>query len=96
VRIFTYLFLLAIVLLGITFAILNSQVVSVNYYLGQQTFHLSLLMALTFAVGSLVGLLVGAWLLFKIKLTNYRLRQRIELAEKEIDNLRAIPLQDKH
>lgn len=78
-----------------TFATLNSESVTVNYYLDQSTLPLSLLLVLVFALGCLVGMVVGFWLLIKAKILNYRLRQRLQLAEKEIENLRAIPLQDK-
>lgn len=94
-RIFSYFFLLVIILFGITFASLNSESVTVSYYFGQSTLPLSLLLVLVFAFGCLIGMIVGFWLLIKAKLLNYRLRQRLHLAEKEIDNLRAIPLQDK-
>lgn len=94
-RILSYFFLLVIVLFGMTFATLNSESVTINYYLGQSTLPLSLLLVLVFAFGCLVGMVVGFWLLIKAKLINYRLRQRLHLTEKEIENLRAIPLQDK-
>ncbi len=94
-RIVSYFFLLVIVLFGMTFATLNSESVTINYYFGQCTLPLSLLLVLVFAFGCLIGLAVGFWLLLKAKLFNYRLRQKLNLAEKEIENLRAIPLQDK-
>lgn len=94
-RIVSYFFLLVIVLFGMTFATLNSESVTINYYLGQTSLPFSLLLVLVFAFGCLVGMIVGFWLLIKAKLLNYRLRQRLQLAEKEVDNLRAIPLQDK-
>lgn len=93
-RIVSYFFLLVIILFGMTFATLNSESVTINYYLGQSTLPLSLLLVLVFAFGCLIGMVVGFWLLIKAKLHNYRLRQKLSLAEKEIDNLRAIPLQD--
>jgi lipopolysaccharide assembly protein A len=95
VRIISYFFFLAIILFGMIFAILNYESVTINYYIGQSTLPLSLLLVLVFALGCLIGMLVGFWLLIKVKLINYRLRQRLSLAEKEIENLRAIPLQDK-
>ncbi len=94
-RIISYFFLLIIVIFGITFATLNSESVTINYYFGQATLALSLLLVLTFALGCLIGMIVGFWLLIKAKIITYRLRQRLTLAEKEIENLRAIPLQDK-
>ncbi|VVC75936.1 Lipopolysaccharide assembly protein A [Aquicella siphonis] len=94
-RILSYFFLLVIVLFGTTFAALNYESVTINYYLGQSTLPLSLLLVIVFALGCLIGMIVGFWMLIKSKISNYRLRQRLQMAEKEIDNLRAIPLQDK-
>lgn len=94
-RIVSYFFLLVIVLFGMTFAALNSESVTINYYFGQSTLPLSLLLVLVFAFGCLIGMIAGFWLLLKAKMNNHRLKQRLNLAEKEIDNLRAIPLQDK-
>lgn len=94
-RIISYFFLLIIVLFGMTFATLNSESVTINYYFGQSSLALSLLLVLVFASGCLIGMIVGFWLLLKSKMLNYRLRQRLNLAEKEIENLRAIPLQDQ-
>lgn len=95
VRIVSYFFLLIIVLFGMTFATLNSESVTINYYLGHSSLPLSLLLVLVFAGGCLLGIIVGIWLLVKSKVQNYHLRQRLNLAEKEISNLRSIPLQDK-
>ena len=94
-RIISYIFLFVIILFGIVFAALNSESVTINYYVGQSTLPLSLLLVLVFAFGCLIGMLVGFWLLIKSKISNHRLRHRLSLAEKEIENLRAIPLQDK-
>jgi len=94
-RFISYLFILIIVLFGVTFATLNSDSVTVNYYVDQYTIPLSLLLVAVFATGCLIGMLAGIGLLIRSKILNYRLNQRLNLAEKEIDNLRAIPLQDK-
>ena len=94
-RIISYFFFLVILVFGVTFAIMNSESVTINYYLGHNAMPLSLLLVIVFAMGCLIGMIVGFWLLIKAKLLNYRLRQRLSLAEKEIENLRAIPLQDK-
>ena len=95
-RIVTYLLLLIIILIGITFAVLNPSIVTVNYYIGQKKLALSLLLVSVFALGCFLGLLVGGWLALKVKIKNYRLKQKLKFAEKEVQNLRAIPLQDRH
>jgi putative membrane protein len=96
VRIFSFLVLFLIIILGVTFATLNSNVVAVNYYVGHKTMPLSLLLVSVFATGCVLGILVGLGVVIRLKVKNYRLRQRLKLAEKEVANLRAIPLQDKH
>lgn len=94
-RLISYIFILVIVIFGMTFATLNSDSVTINYYIDQSTMPLSLLLVAVFASGCLIGMLAGLGLLIRSKINNYRLTQRLHLAEKEIDNLRAIPLQDK-
>lgn len=95
-RIISYVFLLIIVLLGIAFATLNSETVAVNYFVGHRTMALSLLLVSVFVVGCILGILVTGWLLVKAKVRNHSLHKRLKLAEKEVENLRAIPLQDRH
>ena len=89
-RIVSCFFLVVIIFFGMTFATLNSESVPINYYVGHSTQPLSLLLVIVFAMGCLIGMIVGVWLLVKVKLRNYRLRQRLALAEKEIENLRLL------
>jgi putative membrane protein len=95
-RIISYFLLLVIIFLGISFAILNPGAVSINYYVGHRVLPCSLLLAITFVLGCLLGLLVGFWLVIKLKIKSYYLRQQLKVIEKEVENLRAIPLQDRH
>ncbi len=94
-RIISIFFIFAIMLFGVTFATLNSESVTINYYLDQSTLPLSTLLVIVFSLGCLLSFIVGLWFVLKSKITIYRLRNKLSLAEKEIDNLRAIPLQDK-
>ncbi len=94
-RIISYFFLLVIVLFGVTFAALNSDTVVIDYYLGKSSLPLSLLLVSSFASGCLIGMIAALGLLIRSKMKAHRLRQRLNVAEKEIENLRAIPLQDK-
>ena len=91
-RIFSYLILLIIMLFGLTFAALNSTPVVFNYYLGTKTLALSLLLVLAFGTGIFLGLLVSLFSLLKSKRDNLRLRARLKTSEKEVENLRSIPI----
>lgn len=93
-RIITYIILVIILLLGISFAVLNADPVAINYYIGKHSVPLSLLLVFSFAVGGIFGLAVGLFMYFKQKTRNFRLKSRIKLAEKELENLRTIPLKD--
>lgn len=93
-RVISYIVCLFIIILGITFACLNAEPVTINYYLGTDKQPLSLLLVLTFGIGALLGLLVGIVLCLKLKSENYRLSHRFKLAEKELANLRAMSLKE--
>lgn len=93
-RIISLILLILLVLLGITFAILNAEVVNIHYYFGRSQMPLSLLLVLTFSLGMLIGLLVSSVFYFRAKRELFRLKSRLRTTEKEIENLRAIPLQD--
>jgi uncharacterized membrane protein YciS (DUF1049 family) len=95
-RIITYIFILIIILLGVSFAVLNHNAVIFNYYFGESTLPLSFLLVLSFIIGCILSLLVISGIVLKLKLKLYRLQQHIKVIEKEVENLRAIPLQDRH
>ncbi len=93
-RIITYILLFLILILGITFACLNAEPVTINYYIGKHSLALSLLLVLVFAIGGILGLIIGSIMLLKQKTKNIHLQNRLKLAEKELANLRTIPLKD--
>jgi lipopolysaccharide assembly protein A len=95
-RSLTYILVLLIFLLGLTFACLNAESVSINYYIGAAQLPLSLLLALAFFLGGLLGLSAGLKRLLHLKRQHYRLQQRLKIVEKEIENLRVMPLKDTH
>ncbi|MFM2321943.1 MAG: hypothetical protein RLZZ225_96 [Pseudomonadota bacterium] len=95
-RIVTYLFLILLVVFALIFAGLNADLVSVNYYLGTKRLPLSLLIILSFILGGLLGLLTAFITYVKLKYVNRRLRHRLNLVEKELTNLRALPFKDQH
>jgi lipopolysaccharide assembly protein A len=91
-RIFSYVILLLLMLLGITFAALNSTPVVFNYYLGTKHIALSLLLVFALGVGIIIGIIFTLFSVLKLKHENRRLRAKIKVAEKEVENLRSIPI----
>ena len=95
-RIVSYVVMLAVVLLGLSFAILNAKPLVLHYYLGTAQLSLSLLLVLAIGVGVLLGLIGAMKPLLCLKTENIRLKHRIKHAEQEIENLRSIPIKDTH
>ena len=82
-RIISYIILLIIILAGITFAILNAELVTLNYYFGAGKISLSLLMVLCLGIGVLLGLLTALWPILRLKRKNYRLKSQLKQLEKD-------------
>ncbi len=91
-RLISYLILLLIVLIGLTFAALNSTSVSFNYYLGTKNIALSLLLVFAFGIGISLGLVVTVLTWFRGKRESSKLKSRLKNIEKEVENLRSIPI----
>ena len=79
---------------GITLGTQNDQLVSVNYLLAQGEYRLSSLLAVIFVAGFVVGWLVFSLVLLRLKLSNKGLQKKIERQQKELTELRALPLKD--
>jgi len=79
-RIISYIFLLLVLLLGLSFAALNADTVTVNYYLGKSTIPLSLLLVYTLGIGVFLGLFTVLIPLFKLKRENRALKNAIAKA----------------
>jgi putative membrane protein len=79
---------------ALSFAALNADPVSVNYYVGQLDVPLSLLLVSALAVGALFGSLVGVGRVLRVRREMARLRRETRATEEEVRNLRALPLRD--
>ena len=93
-RILMTIFYLLLILVGVSFAGLNATSVQINVYF--TTFHMpiSVLIVLTFGIGVFLGLALFLSRYWRLKTENRRIKTQLKLTEKEIRNLRAIPLQD--
>ncbi|ASQ45712.1 lipopolysaccharide assembly protein LapA domain-containing protein [Legionella clemsonensis] len=95
-RLFMMIFYLLLILLGVTFAALNASSVAVNLYFTKVTMPISVLMTIMLGIGLLLGFLLFLYRYWRLKVEHLRLKNQFKLTEKEIKNLRSIPLQDQH
>ena len=92
-----YLFIfLVLVIFGIVFAVLNAEPVKLNYYFGSKEVALSLILVLAMIAGAILGVIASASMIISNRRVVMKLRKSVELAEKEVTNLRAIPIRDNH
>ena len=85
-RIVSSVLLIIILLLGISFAIINADPVLVNYYVASGSIPLSLLLVYTLGIGVVLGFLtmLGSWL--TLKLENHSLKQTIKQTKHSLSN----------
>jgi putative membrane protein len=93
-RALSYGICILILLLGLSFACLNADPVTINYYIGQSKIPLSLLLVMAFCGGVFLGLSMAIIKWIKLKRQNAQLCYRVKIAEQELANLRVMPLKD--
>ena len=95
-RIISILFFILIAITGIAFAVLNADPVTLNYYLGTAETPLSLALVGALGLGALLGVTASTSVILKMKRENSKLRREIKNTDKEIMNLRNIPIKGSH
>ena len=87
---------LILLIIGILFAVLNAEPVTLHYYFGDKQLPLSLVIISSIIVGALLGIVASAVIILQLKRDNARLRKLSATSEKELKNLRTMPIKDDH
>jgi len=90
------LLILVVVLTGLTFHLRNEQLIAIDYYIGSNEFPVSLVVAGSLFIGAVLGVLSSLPIMIKLKRENARLNGQLKTSEKELNNLRVIPIKDSH
>jgi putative membrane protein len=94
-RLISYIVFLIILLIGVSFAALNAEPVSVNYYIGTDHIALSLLLVYVLGVGILLGVLALLFPLLRLKKENHSLKNTLkqhEPAQPAAEEIKTSPL----
>ncbi len=94
-RIVLLIVVLVVAVFGLSFALLNATAVELDYYFGSVVLPLSLLLVLALIVGAFVGLLAASSMLVGRRRELGRLRRQLQDSEKELRELRRLPLKDQ-
>ena len=93
-RIAKWILFLAIFLFGLAFHLKNKQDMVLNYYVGSIELPVSLILLLVLCLGALLGALASLPIIIKLKQQKLKLQRQIKNCEKEINNLRVMPIKD--
>ncbi|AUH72877.1 Predicted membrane protein [Legionella sainthelensi] len=95
-RILVLVIYILLIVIGVSFAALNATSVDVNFYFETLSMPISVLMTIMLGIGVLIGFIFFIARYWRLKAECHRLKNQLKLTEKEIKNLRSIPLQDQH
>ena len=94
-RLAYFIIALIALFLGATFAFQNNQILSLKYYFGLHwTAPVSVVLLATLAVGIVIGFLAAARIVIRMQRQLVQARKDIVQVEKEVNNLRALPIKD--
>jgi len=92
---FYIILFLLIFIISLVFFLRNNQMITFNYLVASKDISLSFLLFISLGIGALLGVL--AWLpkMISLKYRISRLEKQRKLSEKELDNLRVMPMKDR-
>jgi len=83
-RYITYAFWILIILVGVSFAAINSHTVVIHYYIGSVNLYLPLLLLIELAIGAVLGVIAMMPAHLKMKNVARKYRQRIKQLEQDV------------
>ncbi|MDH5325782.1 MAG: LapA family protein [Gammaproteobacteria bacterium] len=95
-RIILLFVLLVIAISTISFTLTNSQPVMLKYYFGEKETDLLVVIVFSVAIGAVLGVLATMGLVLRLKHDLVKLKKTVRVTEKEVENLRSLPLKDPH
>lgn len=95
-RVVGTIIVLLVIAVGLSFAVLNPDNVQVRYYLGESSAPLALVVVLALTAGAVLGVLASLGIVLTQKRRIGKLRRTISVHEREIRNLRELPIKDRH
>ena len=93
-RVIKLVLVLAIMLLGVAFAVQNADMVNIDYYFGVQELPLALVIIAALIAGAVLGVISCMGVMMRLRHEAGDLRRKQKLSQQEIDNLRALPIKD--
>lgn len=94
-RLFYALLAVAVLLLGVTFTLKNSQLVEINYYFGiHWEASLAFMLLIVLTIGIVLGFFVSVGILARMQRQLGQARRENRKMELDLHNLRTLPIRD--
>ncbi len=90
-RLINILLLITLIVVGLSFAVLNADPVPLNYYFGYRDIPLSMIVVVSLATGAIIGVLVSMGILLRQKQQTSRLRRQLKKVEKSASATSVLP-----
>lgn len=95
-RLIALIFLVIMIALGLSFAMLNPAPVALDFYFGETNLPLSLALVIALALGAFVGLLVALSLVLRQRWELRQIKRQLSATRAELSELRKLPIRHTH
>ena len=95
-RYFLIIISVLICIIGISFHLRNDHLVTLDYYLGSFDYYFSVFIIVSIIIGVVLGIILSLPKLLLLKQENKKLQKQIDIKDKEVNNLRTLPIKDEH
>jgi putative membrane protein len=85
-----------VLLLGLILFSKNNQLLTFDYLIGNRELSLAWLLFLSLCLGAILGMLACLPMLIRLKRDKRKLKKLVKNTEKEVNNLRVMPMKDTH
>ncbi len=90
-KLLVFLFLLIV---GAAFAVLNAQIIQLDFYFALYSLPLSVILIAFMSVGAVLGVVASSTIVLRLKHENNNLKRQANLVNQEVKNLRTMPIRD--
>lgn len=90
------IFFVTLLTAGLSFSLINSTPVTLNYYFGTVELPLVFALLLALTIGTLLGILGMLGFVIRLKRESMRLKKIIRASERELSQLRSLPVNPIH
>lgn len=94
IRLIGFLLMAVLIIFGLSFAVLNAEPVTLNYYLGVREVPLSMVAVLSLITGTAIGLLFSLGTILRLKRQTVSLRKQLHAAEQDADRILVLPAKE--